>query len=73
MGHTVESDVPVDAVFTDTVYPLATTQNNGLMTKNDKTLVSTIPNLATKTHIIASKTTPSNQVENDIWLIISEW
>lgn len=35
-GHTVDSDVPSNAVFTDTTYSVATTQKNGLMSSNDK-------------------------------------
>lgn len=38
-GHTVESDVPSDAVFTDTTYSNATTSANGLMSSTDKTKV----------------------------------
>ena len=33
-NHTVESDVPADAVFTDTTYSDATTSANGLMTSD---------------------------------------
>ena len=35
-GHTVESDVPADAVFTDTTYDLASTTKDGLISKIDK-------------------------------------
>lgn len=35
-GHTVESDVPVDAMFTDTTYSNATTTDAGLMSAEDK-------------------------------------
>lgn len=35
-GHTVESDVPANAKFTDTTYSLATTSADGLMSANDK-------------------------------------
>lgn len=36
-GHTVNSDVPANAKFTDTTYNIATTTANGLMSKEDKT------------------------------------
>ena len=36
-GHTVEADVPADAVFTDTTYDAATQTENGLMSAADKT------------------------------------
>jgi len=36
-GHTVNSDVPAGAKFTDTTYTLATTSANGLMSAADKT------------------------------------
>lgn len=35
-GHTVESDVPSDAVFTDTTYSNVTTEEDGLMSSDDK-------------------------------------
>lgn len=35
-GHTVNSDVPANAKFTDTTYSLATSAANGLMSANDK-------------------------------------
>ena len=35
-GHTVETDVPVDAVFTDTTYDIATKTKDGLMSASDK-------------------------------------
>lgn len=34
--HTVKSDVPENAKFTDTTYDVATTQKDGLMSANDK-------------------------------------
>ena len=36
-GHTVEKDVPSDAVFTDTTYSPATQSADGLMSSTDKT------------------------------------
>lgn len=35
-GHTINSDVPEDAKFTDTTYELATTTSKGLMSSSDK-------------------------------------
>lgn len=35
-NHTVESDVPVNAIFTDTTYDIATKTNDGLMSASDK-------------------------------------
>ena len=35
-GHTVNSDVPANAKFTDTTYSVATTSANGLMSSTDK-------------------------------------
>lgn len=41
-GHTVNSDVPEDAKFTDTTYELATTMSNGLMSHNDKSKLDSL-------------------------------
>lgn len=35
-GHTVKTDVPKNAVFTDTTYDIATMQKDGLMSSDDK-------------------------------------
>lgn len=35
-GHTIQSDVPANAKFTDTTYPAATASVDGLMAKTDK-------------------------------------
>lgn len=35
-GHTVESDVPENAKFTDTTYDIVSTEKDGLMSKDDK-------------------------------------
>ena len=35
-GHTIQSDVPANAKFTDTTYPAATASVDGLMAKADK-------------------------------------
>ena len=42
-GHTVESDVPANAAFTDTTYSAATTTADGLMTTADKTKLDGLP------------------------------
>lgn len=41
-GHSVESNVPADAVFTDTTYGVATTSANGLMSAADKTQLNNL-------------------------------
>ena len=41
-GHTVEADVPEDAVFTDTTYEPATQSSTGLMSAQDKTRLDTL-------------------------------
>lgn len=76
-NHTVESDVPANAQFTDTTYNNATSTSAGLMSASDKVIVNEISSIyATKTessnHIVASKTQPSNQQAGDIWLVISQ-
>lgn len=42
-NHTVNSDVPPNAVFTDTTYELATESKDGLMSKEDKKKLNGIP------------------------------
>ena len=46
-GHTVNSDVPANAKFTDTTYNIATTTANGLMSKEH---VSKLNNIQIKTY-----------------------
>lgn len=41
-GHTVKSDVPANAKFTDTVYNDATTTSSGLMSASDKTTIENL-------------------------------
>lgn len=41
-NHTVETNVPADAVFTDTTYSVVTTSKNGLMSYSDKTKLDSI-------------------------------
>ena len=43
-GHTVEADVPEDAVFTDTTYDPATQSSTGLMSAQDKTKLDALQN-----------------------------
>ena len=45
--HTVESDVPANAKFTDTTYNVATTSANGLMSSTDKSKLDGIVSGAT--------------------------
>ena len=53
-GHTVNSDVPVNAVFTDTTYSDATTSAHGLMSAGDKSKLDGIAAGANKTTILNS-------------------
>lgn len=48
-GHTVNSDVPDGAKFTDTTYGLATTSSSGLMSYSDKSKLNGIASGANKT------------------------
>jgi len=41
-GHTIRSDVPANAVFTDTTYSPATTSTDGLMSSSDKAKMNAI-------------------------------
>lgn len=75
-NHTVESDVPANAQFTDTTYSNATSTSAGLMSADDKNIVDGISSTyATKAesqnHIVASKTQPTDQQAGDIWLVLS--
>jgi len=47
-GHTILSDVPANAKFTDTTYSVATTSANGLLSSADKTKLDSLGALATK-------------------------
>lgn len=60
-GHTVNSDVPANAKFTDTTYGVATTGANGLMSKD---MVSKLNNCRRE---VWSSTTPSIDL-NDHWI-----
>ena len=41
-GHTVDADVPADAVFTDTTYAAATADSDGLMSAADKVKLDSV-------------------------------
>lgn len=64
-NHTVESDVPVNAIFTDTTYDLATNSNNGLMSFEDKTKIDAIEENAQKNVIESVKINGSIQSINE--------
>ena len=53
-NHTVGTDVPSNAVFTDTTYSAATTSANGLMSSTDKA------KLDSGGMVVVSSTAPSN-------------
>lgn len=67
-GHTVESNVPADAIFTDTTYTLATQSKDGLMSKTDKikidNIVSTIIN---DKKVSSSQTYSSKKINMDYY------
>lgn len=64
-GHTVQSDVPANAKFTDTTYSNATTSTDGLMSSEDKTKLDTMPQL------IISSEAPVSAPVNSVWLQFS--
>lgn len=66
-NHTVESDVPENAVFTDTTYGNATDSTAGLMSNTDKTKLDGLSNFTvdtelsdTSTNAVANSTIKSN-------------
>ena len=67
-GHTVESNVPADAIFTDTTYTIATQSKDGLMSKTDKikidNIVSTIIN---DKKVSSSQTYSSKKINTDYY------
>lgn len=67
-GHTVESNVPADAIFTDTTYMLATQSKDGLMSKTDKikidNIISTIIN---DKKVSTSQTYSSKKINTDYY------
>lgn len=64
-GHTVQSNVPANAKFTDTTYTNATQSADGLMSSEDKTKLDTMPQL------IISDEAPVSAPVNSIWLQFS--
>lgn len=77
-GHTVNSDVPSNAIFTDTITTATTTGSGNAVTaisaSNGALTVTKDTTFATEqeslNHVIASKTQPLNQQAGDIWIII---
>ena len=66
-NHTVKSDVPENAVFTDTTYSDATQIEHGLMSAADKVKLDGVEKGATKTLIdIGLSSTSTNPVQNNI-------
>ena len=66
-NHTVKSDVPENAVFTDTTYSDATQIEHGLMSVDDKTKLDGVEEGATKTLIdIKLSSTSTNPVQNKV-------
>lgn len=66
-NHTVESNVPTNAKFTDTTYAVATTSVNGLMSSNDKKKIDSISEGANKTIVDSSLSDSStNPIQNKI-------
>ena len=58
-GHTVEVNVPEDAVLTDTKYDIATESISGLMSSTDKAKLNGISERATKVDVIDNITSTS--------------
>lgn len=66
-GHTVNSDVPAGAKFTDTTYGLATTSSSGLMSYSDKSKLNGIASGANKTVVDSTISQSStNPVQNGV-------
>lgn len=66
-GHTVNSDVPAGAKFTDTTYGLATTSSSGLMSSSDKSKLNGIASGANKTVVDSTISQSStNPVQNGV-------
>ena len=66
-NHTVESNVPTDAVFTDTTYETVTQTEDGLMSAADKAKLDGVEIGATKTLIdIELSSTSTNPVQNKV-------
>ena len=79
-GHTVNSNVPANAEFTDTVTTATTvgsgnavtaiSASNGALTVTKDTIFAT--KQESQNHVVASTTQPEGQVAGDIWLVIQE-
>ena len=77
-GHTVNSNVPANAKFTDTVTTATTagsgnavtaiSASNGALTITKDTIFAT--KQESQNHVIASTTQPTNQAIGDIWLVL---
>lgn len=66
-GHTINADVPANAVFTDTTYEPATTSSDGLMSAADKKKLYGVEEGANKTAIdTALSSTSTNPVQNKV-------
>lgn len=61
-GHTVESDVPANAVFTDTVYELVTDNTPGLMSTECKILLDNVSNKIINDSVVSDNMTYSSDV-----------
>lgn len=78
-GHIASLTAVTKSDITDLGIPgddLATQSSPGLMSANDKTIVNGISSTyTTKTqssnHVIISKTQPVNQIEGDIWIVVT--
>lgn len=66
-NHTVESNVPANAKFTDTTYGVVTTSTNGLMSSSDKSKLDGIATGANKTVVDTElSSTSTNPVQNKV-------
>lgn len=65
-GHTVQSDVPANAKFTDTTYTNATTGTAGLMSAADKAKVDSMVS------VTVAAQAPSTAAPNSLWFKIDE-
>ena len=63
-GHTVESDVPSNAVFTDTTYTQANGSKDGLMSASDYSKLNALPTNDALGNTYATKEYVNNAVQN---------
>lgn len=67
-GHTVESNVPADAIFTDTIYTIATQSKDGLMSKTDKIKIDNIVSaIINDKKVSSSQTYSSKKINTDYY------